>query len=140
VRRVLGLLAKGLVGLIVLVALLLTAGLTALKLERPRAFTARTVDGALSETFRGRLRIVKLYAVGLDGLRADVRVEDPAGRVVLSARGVDVKIGVPTLLLRLVRDRGAVKRIDIDEVRIDHAEVRLIDDGTGSPTLAQAFE
>jgi translocation and assembly module TamB len=139
-RRFLRILGRVVVGLVVFVALVVTLALTALKLERPRAFTARTVDAALAETFRGRLRIVRLDAVGLGGLRADVRVEDPAGRVVLSARGADVRLGVPSLLAHLIRHRGGLKRIDIDSVHIEHVEVRLIDDGTGSPTLASAFE
>jgi translocation and assembly module TamB len=139
-RRVLRILGRVLLGLVVFVALVVTLALTALKLERPRAFTARTVEDALAETFRGRLRIVRLDAIGLGGLRADVRVEDPAGRVVLSARGVDVRLGVPSLVAHLIRNGGALRRIDIDAVRIEHAEVRLIDDGTGSPTLARAFE
>jgi autotransporter translocation and assembly factor TamB len=139
-RRVLRILGRVSVGLVVFVALVVTLALTALKLERPRAFTARTVENALAETFRGRLRIVKLHALGLGGLRADVRVEDPAGRTVLTARGVDVRIGVPSLVAHLIGNRGALRRIDIEAVRVEHAEVRLVDDGTGSPTLARAFE
>src|SRR5688572_11843401 len=124
-RRVLRMVVRVVVGLVAFVALVVTLALTALKLERPRAFTARTVEDALAETFRGRLRIVKLDAIGLGGLRADVRVEDPAGRAVLSARGVDVRIGVPSLVAHLIGNRGALRRIDIDAVHIEHTEVRL---------------
>lgn len=138
-RRALRVLVRAVVGLLVLVSLVVALALTALELDRPRAFTARTVEDALAGTFKGRLRIVRLDEVGLAGLRADVRVDDPAGRPVIVARGVDVRLGVPGLLVRLVRDRG-LKRLDIDSVRIEHAEVRLIDDGTGVPTLARAFE
>jgi translocation and assembly module TamB len=139
-RRFLRFLGRALAGLLVLLALVVTLSLAALKLERPRAFTARTIDAALAEMFRGRLRIVRLDALGLGGLRADVRVEDSAGRVVIAARGVDVRLGVPSLVAHLIRNGGALRRIDIDAVHVEHAEVRLIDDGTGSPTLARAFE
>jgi translocation and assembly module TamB len=138
--RALRIAGRVVVGLVVFVALVVTLALTALKLDRPRAFTARTVEDALAETFRGRLRLVKLDEVGLGGLRADLSVEDPAGRTVISARGVDVRLGVPSLLVHLIRNGGALKRIDIDAVRIEHLVVRLIDDGSGTPTLAQAFE
>lgn len=139
-RRALRITGRIAAGLLVFVALVVTLLLTALKLDRTRTFAARTVDGALAETFLGRLRIPKLYALGLDGLQADVVVEDPAGRPVISARRVDVRLSVPSLLWGLIESRGSLKRIEIDAIRVEHLEVRLIDDGTGTPTLVRAFE
>ncbi|HWP08362.1 MAG TPA: translocation/assembly module TamB domain-containing protein [Polyangiaceae bacterium] len=127
-------------GLLIVVLLLPPALLVALRFDAPRAFAAHQVDQLLAGLFRGRIHVAAIEQVGLGGARVTGSIDDPKGHRVISFQSVTVRLNVPALLLRLVRDGGAPSVIRIDEVAIPHAEIALIDDGTGAPTLAHTFD
>ncbi|HEY3497541.1 MAG TPA: translocation/assembly module TamB domain-containing protein [Polyangiaceae bacterium] len=133
------LLAKVLLGLVVFVLFVPVALVVALRFDAVRSRVASTVDAALETTFRGRVRIDAVEWVDFTRVRARARVEDAAGRTVVRVDGLEARVLWPALVLRIVSG-GQPLRIDLDEVSAAHAEVRLVDDGTGIPTLATAFE
>ena len=126
--------------LVLFVVALPPALLLALKFDAPRAFAATKLDGLLATLFRGRLHLAVIERVDLGGARVTGSVEDPAGKQVIRFQSVTVNLAVPSLLYRVIRDGGSPSVITIDEVSIPHAEVALIDDGKGSPTLAHTFD
>lgn len=139
--RVVRITAKVLLGLVVGVLAVFTLALLALRLPPVKAEALERTNEALADLFKGRLYIEHLGEVTLDGVRGvELRVEDPQERTVLHARGVRVDLFWLGLVWQAVVTKPPVLSVEIDEVSIDHVEVRLIDDGTGTPTLAQAFE
>jgi translocation and assembly module TamB len=126
--------------LVLFVVALPPALLFALRFEGPRAFAARKVDALLATTFRGRLHLASLERVDLGGARVTGSVDDPAGRRVVRFQSVTVDLNVPALLYRVVRDGGSPSVITLDEVAIPHAEIALLDDGSGGPSLAHTFD
>ena len=127
-------------GLLLLLVVLPPALLVALRFEAPRAFVARKLDTALASLFRGRLRIAVLERVDLGGVRVTGSIEDPAGRSVIRFQSVTVRASVPALLVSVIRGGGTPGAIQIDEVRIPHSEVTLVDGPDGIPTIAHAFD
>jgi translocation and assembly module TamB len=132
-------LVRVLVGLLLLLALLPVLVLFALRLELVRARVAATVDSALAETFRGRIRIDEIRSFDFNGVAARARVSDETGRTVVRVDGLEARVFWPKLLLRALSGQEPLT-IELDEVRLEHAEVELVDDGSGAPTLAGAFQ
>ncbi|HEX5098812.1 MAG TPA: translocation/assembly module TamB domain-containing protein [Polyangiaceae bacterium] len=139
-RKVLRVAGRVALALVLVVLLLPPALLVALRFEAPRAFAAQKVDHLLAELFRGRVHLAAIERVDLGGARVTGSVDDPQGHRVVRFQSVTVRLSVPALLLRLLRDGGSPSVIALDEVAIPHAEIVLIDDGTGSPTLAHTFD
>jgi translocation and assembly module TamB len=135
------------VALRVLGAVLLTAAVLSLvavlgaNLPFARAFIVERTNAALATSFAGRLEIERLGAVAFDGVSdVDGAVFDSSGRKVVDARGLDVRLRWPGLVWDLLVRRPDPVVITIDRVDLRHAEVVLVDDGSGAPTLARAFE
>lgn len=136
-RRVLRALALGLAALVGLVALAL-----AVVLATPfgRDFLRVRVNAVLAEQFAGTLVIDRLGGAGPAGVSGvDVTVLDARNQRVLSARGCSVDANVPGLGWAFATKSGRDIVIDL-AARCAHVEARLIDDGTGSPTIASAFD
>lgn len=136
-RRALRWIALGLAGLIGLVA----AGVVVL-LATPfgRDFLRVRVNAILAEQFAGTLAIQRLGAAGPAGVSGvDVAVLDARNRRVIAAQGCDVDANVVGIAWSLVTKSGRDVVIELS-ARCAHVEARLIDDGTGSPTLASAFD
>lgn len=138
-RRVARIVVRSLVGLLVFIVAVPILALAALRIASVRAFVTKRVDSALAGTFRGRIHLRELARVGLGGVRASGTIEDPAGHVVVRFEDADVHLNVAGLLVRVVRDGGSPKLIVIDEFSLRQGEIALIDDGHGSPTLADTF-
>ena len=86
------------------------------------------------------LRSTALRSVGLTRLAgADAELFDPAGRRVLDIHGLDVKLSVPTIVWAALTQKSKPLTIRLTSVALRHCEVLLVDDGAGSPTLADAF-
>ena len=139
-RSVARLLARLLAGSVVVLLAVPVLLLGALRLSSARAVLAKEVDGALAGLFRGRLHVREVRRVDLGGVSASGTVDDAAGHEVLRFEGVTAQLSVPRLLWELARGHGVPEAIVFEVVRLEHAEVRLIDDGTGVPTLAAAFD
>jgi len=130
----------GLVGLLGLVVLGVVLLLFSLRFAKVRGIVVARVNAALSGSFQGRLVVHDLGSVGLSGIAAaDAEVFDPAGRRVLDIHGLDVHLSVPTVAWAALTHGSKPLTIRFDSVALRHAEARLIDDGAGSPTLADAF-
>lgn len=124
-------------GLIALVALVLVA----VNVPIVNAAIARKVTSSLEPTFKGRLVLHRLGNIDFGGvLGAEVEVIDPSGNSVLTARDVDVRTFWPGLVWGILTEDSTTTSIGIDRVAVAHVRVGLIDDGSGTPTLAQAFE
>jgi translocation and assembly module TamB len=131
--RALGWLALGLI-------LLLALALVSINLPPVSRFVSAKVNAALQPTFQGQLLLRDLGHVDLDGIsNAELEVLDPAGRRVLGARGVDVRLFWPAVAYHAAVGSDPL-RIPIEHAGVRELDVTLIDDGTGTPTLAHAFE
>lgn len=126
--------------LVLVVLLLPPALLVTLRFGAPRAFAARAVDRLLAPMFRGRIHLDALERVDLGGARVTGSIDDPAGHRVVRFQSVSVRLNVLGLLFRVLRDGGSPSVITIDEIAIPHADLALIDDGSGTPTLAHTFD
>ncbi len=140
-RHALSLMGKilgyGVLGLAALVGVVLLA----INLPPVSGWIAGQVNAALEPTFKGRLVLHRLGHLDFGGITdADLEVLDPAGRSVLVAHDIDVRLFWPGVAWQAVVQRPQTLRVPIDRVALRDVELTLIDDGNGSPTLAQAFE
>jgi hypothetical protein len=104
-------------------------------------WVAERVNAALEPTFKGRLVLRRLGHLDFGGLSdAEIEVFDPAGKSVLMARDIDVRLFWPGVAWQAVVQQPEVLRVPIGRVELDEVDVTLIDDGNGTPTLASAFE
>jgi translocation and assembly module TamB len=133
--------AIGVGALFGLVVVLVAGLLFSLRFAGVRGFIVTRVNGALADSFKGRITLHRLQSVGLGGIgAADAEIFDPAGRRVLDIHGLDVRLSVPTLIWAVVAHSSQPLTLRLDTVSLEHAEVLLVDDGAGSPTLADAFQ
>jgi autotransporter translocation and assembly factor TamB len=132
--------AYGLGGFIGLVVLGVFFLLVSLRFAKVRGFVVARVNSALAGSFKGRITLHRVQSLGLGGVgAADAEVFDPAGRRVLDIHGLDVRLSLPTIAWAALTHGSKSLTIRLDVVALQHAEVLLADDGTGSPTLADAF-
>jgi translocation and assembly module TamB len=122
------------------VILLLALSLVSINLPPVSRFVSAKVNAILQPTFQGQLLLRDLGHVDLGGISgAELEVHDPAGQRVLSARGVDVRLFWPAVAYHAAIGSDPL-RIPIEHAGVRELDVTLIDDGTGTPTLAHAFE
>lgn len=133
----LGVAALALLGLVVV----LTAGaLFSLRFAAVRSFAVTRVNAALNDTFKGRLVVRRVGNIGLYGVSAaDAQLFDPAGHRVLDVHGLEASLSVPSLVWAALTEKSKPLTIHITQASLRHVEVVLIDNGSGSPTLADAF-
>lgn len=139
-RRIAQLLAKG-VGIILLglVGLVLLVFIS-LDLPPVRAFIVKQANSALASSFQGRLVLRRLGQLDVRGVGGvDLELQDPKGATVLRAYDAKVTLAWPSLAYRAITGADPL-RVQITGVTVKELRVLLIDDGTGSPTLARAFE
>jgi len=123
-----------------LVVVLVIGALLSLRFAPVRNFVVARVNAALDGTFKGRLVLHGLGSVGLSGISAaDAEVFDPAGRRVLDIHGLSAELSVPTIVWAALTEKSKPLTIHITGAKLRHVEAVLIDDGTGVPTLADAF-
>jgi translocation and assembly module TamB len=140
-RRAFRWLGFGFLYLVLGVVLLFVVALVAINLPPVSSFVAGKVNAALEPTFKGKLGLERLGTIDLGGVSgAELVVHDAAGQKVLHARDVDVRLGVASLAWNAVVKRPDPLVIPITVISVHDLDVQLIDDGQGSPTLAQAFE
>ncbi len=128
-------------GLLGLAVLLVGGLLFSLRFARVRDLVVAKVNGALSDSFQGKIKLHRLRSVGLGGIgAADAEIFDPAGRRVIDIHGLDVSLSVPTIAWAAIAHSSQPLTLKFDAISLQHAEVLLIDNGKGSPTLADAFQ
>ncbi|HEV8247031.1 MAG TPA: translocation/assembly module TamB domain-containing protein [Polyangiaceae bacterium] len=119
---------------------LIVALLACINLPPLRVFAASKVSQALEGAFRGKLVIDRISRFDWSGVRGvDAHASDPAGKRVITVRGLSVHLPWPRLVWDLLVTSPVPQVIVIDDVSFDHAEVVVRDDGSGEPTLAQTF-
>jgi autotransporter translocation and assembly factor TamB len=115
--------------------------LLAINLPPVNGWVAERVNAALEPTFKGRLVLRRLGHLDFGGLSdAELEVFDPAGKSVLVARDIDVRLFWPGVAWQAAVQQPEVLRVPIGRIGLDEVDVTLIDDGNGTPTLASAFE
>jgi translocation and assembly module TamB len=122
---------------VVLLGLVLLA-FVAVNLGPVKQLARGRINQALASSFTGTLvvdRIGTIHPLGVGGI--GLRVLDARAQRVLVVEGLGVKSNWPRTVLDLARGRPLV--ITLQPVRCEHIEVVVIDDGSGSPTLASAF-
>jgi translocation and assembly module TamB len=130
----------GLGALLVLLVLLVVGAYFSLRFAAVRSFVVARVNTALDGTFKGRLVLHGVGNVGLSGISAaDAEVFDPAGKRVLDIHGLSAELSVPTIVWALLTEKSKPLTIRITSATLRHVEAVLIDNGAGSPTLADAF-
>lgn len=140
-RRWLRLLALLIVYLVLGSTALVALALVAINLPPINRFAAREVTQALDGTFKGRVVLHRLGLIDFGGvIGAEAEVLDAAGRSVLTVRGADVRVFWPRLVWDSVFGGAGPTTIRLDEVGLEQVGVTLVDDGSGTPTLASAFE
>jgi translocation and assembly module TamB len=124
-------------GVIAIVAIVLVG----INVPPLNGWVAGRVNAALEPTFKGKLVLHRLGHLDFGGITgAELEVIDPAGTSVLSARDIDVRLFWPGIAWNAVLGKSAVLQVPIDRIELEDVDVTLIDDGSGSPTLALAFE
>lgn len=130
----------GVLALLGLIPVVLVGALFSLRFAAVRSFVVARVNGALEGTFKGRLVLHGVGNIGLSGVSAaDAEVFDPAGHRVLDIHGLGAQLSVPTIVWAALTEKSKPLTIRITEASLRHVEVVLIDDGSGAPTLADAF-
>ena len=133
--------AIGVGGILGVVVVLVFGLLFSLRFAGVRNFVVAKVNSALSDSFKGQIKLHGLQSIGLGGIgAADAEIFDPSGRRVIDVHGLDVRLSVPTLVWAVLAHKSQPLTLRLDTVSLEHAEVLLVDDGTGSPTLADAFQ
>jgi len=132
--------AIGVAALLGLVIVLVGGALFSLRFAAVRNYVVARVNGALDGTFKGRLVLHGIGGVGLSGISAaDAQVFDPAGHRVLDIHGLGAELSVPTIVWAALTEKSKPLTIRITSAKLRHVEAVLIDNGSGSPTLADAF-
>jgi autotransporter translocation and assembly factor TamB len=133
-------LGLGLGWLVLGVILLLGLSLVSINLPPVSRFVSTKVNAILKPAFAGQLLLRKLGHVDFGGVSgAEVEVRDPAGSSVLVAQDVEVRLFWPAIALHALTGSDPLE-IPVERVAVRQLDLTLIDDGTGSPTLAHAFD
>jgi hypothetical protein len=139
-RRAARWLGRGFGWLVLGLVLVLAALLVSINLTPLGGLLSAQVNAALQPMFQGQLLLRRLGQIDLDGVSgAELEVLDPSGHSVLLAQGVDVRLFWPRVALAAALGSEPL-RIPIRRIAIERLQVDVIDDGSGTPTLAHAFE
>lgn len=110
-----------------------------LGLPLPRRFAAARVNAILEGTFRGKVRVDRVGALGVSWIEGvDAEVFDPEGQRVLDLHGVSARLGTLTLLRSLIGGDRLV--VHLPELHVDWAHVLLEENAAGELGLVRAFE
>jgi autotransporter translocation and assembly factor TamB len=137
-RKLLRISLRILVGLPVFALALLALAFVSVNVGPLKQLARSRINQALASSFSGTLivdRIGSIQPLGVSGI--DLHVLDARAHRVLVVKGLDVKSSWPRALLDVAHKRPLA--ITLEPVHCDHIEVQLIDDGSGSPTLASVF-
>jgi translocation and assembly module TamB len=140
VRRIGRIALRVVVGLLSFVVGLLLLVTLALDLPPVRELVREQANAELEKALKGKITLERIGALGFRGIGGlDATIRDPSGKRVIVLREVDVDTFWPRIVWSALTDDDAI-RIGIDEIRLEHGEIIVRDDGSGAPTLAAAFE
>jgi translocation and assembly module TamB len=106
-----------------------------------RRLATSEVNAMLAPSFKGRIRIDSLGELGLFGFSgANVTVDDPAGRPVIVARGVRVRVATLAAVRSALFGKRDPLAVELSDLSIDTLDVRLDTDPRGQLDLVDAFE
>lgn len=130
----------GVGGLIALIATLVVGVFVSFRFAAVRSFIVNKVNGTLADSFKGRIALHHIQSIGLGGVSGvEAEIFDPSGRRVLDVHGANVSLGVLRVAWSAITHGNKPLTITFDRVSVAHVEAVLVDDGTGSPTLADTF-
>src|SRR5713101_2602146 len=126
-------------GLVVVVSAALVGGtLLHVRVATGRRIVARSVTAALAQTFSGRLVVEKIGSIDSEGFDdAEVTVYDPEGERVLAVTGLRGRASLARVAWAIAK--GGDIHIVVSRARVEHADVKLVSDPNGIPSLARAF-
>ncbi|MBK7583029.1 MAG: translocation/assembly module TamB domain-containing protein [Myxococcales bacterium] len=140
--RVLGFLGRsfGLLALLAVFATSLGAGaILHVNLPASRRVASTLLSRSLSGVFYGEVKTGQIEDLGLRGATlSDVIVKDEAGSVVLTLNDVRVRADVIPIVREVLTAKERVTLI-IRNIRADRADVQVVPDEQGIPTLARAL-
>jgi autotransporter translocation and assembly factor TamB len=123
---------------VIAACLLVVLAFAALELPYCRQLLRTQANKSLQQLFKGTLVIDRIGNIGIFAITGiDAHVLDPKNNRVIQVSGLSAKSIWPRMLPALIR--GGPLVITIDRASCDHVEVMMIDDGNGSPTLAETF-
>ena len=129
----------GLGALVVFVVALVAGVLLHLNTPAGKRVVLGQVNGLLGSLFLGKITIHRVGHLGLSGVHdADGTIDDPAGRRVLSVRGMSVDLATLALARSLLLDKRGPLIIGLSGA-IDALDVCLDTDADGSLELVQSF-
>ena len=132
--------AIGVAGLLGFVVLAVAGVLFSLRFSAVRGYVVTRVNGALADAFKGRVVLHRVGSLGLGGVgAADAEIFDPAGHRVVDVHGLSARLSVPTIVWAALTSKNQPLTVRFDSLDVRHVEVTLIDNGSGSPTLADTF-
>jgi translocation and assembly module TamB len=101
----------------------------------------RKVNLALASSFRGVIEVRRVGTVGPFGVTgADVTIDDPLGRRVLSVRGARVHVAALAAARSAIFDRKGPITVKLSSLEIESLDARLDADETGKLELLSALE
>jgi translocation and assembly module TamB len=138
--RLLRWLGLGLGWIVLGVILLLALSLVSINLTPVSRLVSTKLNSILQPMFQGQLLVRRLGSIDFAGVSgAEVEVRDPAGRSVLVAQGVDLRLFWPAVAFHALTGSDPLE-IPIERVAVQKLDLTVLDDGSGTPTLAHAFE
>ena len=140
-RRLARIALKVVLGILASVILLLAIALISLDSGPVRGLIVSQTNSALETMFRGRLTIDRIGHVDLGGVKdVDLEIRDAGGKTVVRARNAEVSLAWPRLVYDAVRGGSEPLLVHVRRASVADLQVWLLDDGTGTPTLAHAFD
>ncbi|NUP05846.1 MAG: hypothetical protein HOW73_07290 [Polyangiaceae bacterium] len=118
-----------------------TVGGLLLHLNTPqgRATGRQIANFALKPVFQGRIDVGPIDDLSLEHARVKhATIYDPNGVAIIEAEGIEADIATLDLLRALFLEEGPVV-VDISRTRIDRANVLLLPDEQGVPSIAATF-
>ncbi|MEO6601958.1 MAG: translocation/assembly module TamB domain-containing protein [Polyangiaceae bacterium] len=132
--------AIGMAGLLGFALLAVLGVRFSLRFAAVRGYIVSRANAALADAFKGKIVLHGAGSLSLAGIGAvDAEIFDPAGHRVVDIHGLDAHLSVPTVVWAALTNKSQPLTVRLDSVSVAHAEVVLIDNGAGSPTLADTF-
>jgi translocation and assembly module TamB len=104
-----------------------------------RRLVAGAVNQVLEGTFRGKIQIVRVAGLKVNGVDgAVVKLLGPQGEPLVLASGVRARVALLPLLSSILAGRDL--HVDVTELSIDHVDALLVQNADGAFAIAEAFQ
>ena len=120
------------------ILVLILIAILCVNLHPVREYARARINRSLAETFVGTVVVDRIGYVGVFSVGGlDARILDANQRTVVVLKGLSVRSVWPRMLLDLLHRRPLT--ITLDHTACENADITLVDDGNGAPTLTKAF-